>query len=153
MIRLAPALASAAILALCLPAQAGKYTCTFSVNGKAPKAGSPCQIDTAAAAGQTCQVKFTEAGSAVATCGASQIDGNLDGLLCAFTTAAPKAADFLKDTIEPSIVNVVTSLHKKDGFAAGAVSIAGPTAANVSVGYAPKKGSQLAAICSPTAAP
>ena len=155
MMRVAAALASAIVLALSVPAQAGKYTCTFSLNGKEPNpAPAPCKIDTADAGKQVCQYKFGASTKVVATCGASQIDPNLDGLLCAFTSTAPNSSDFLKDTIEPSISNVVASLHKKAGFAAGAVNIADPTAANVSVGYTTKKGApQLAAVCSPTPAP
>jgi hypothetical protein len=145
------------VAGLSLPAQAGKYTCTFTENGKAPtvspKAATaePCKIDTADPKSQTCQQKFA---GVVATCGAASIDANLDGLLCAFTGGTPNAVDFLKDTIEPSIVNTIATLHKKEGFAAGAVNIAGPTLANVSIGYAVKKGApQLAAVCSPTAVP
>ena len=152
MIRAVASLASIVVLGMTVSAQAGKYTCNFSVNGKAPaQASAPCKIDTADSNSQTCQYKFAKM---VATCGAAQIDPNLDGLLCAFTSNAPSTADFLKDTVEPSIANIVGSLHKKAGFTAGAVNVAAPTSANVSVGYATRRGApQLAAICSPTAAP
>jgi hypothetical protein len=151
--RVATLIASMAVLGLCGPAHAGQYTCTFSLNGKEAGA-APCKIDTANKSSQTCQYKYAAPAKMVATCGASQIDANLDGLLCAFTSTTPNAADFLKDTVEPSISNTVASLHKKAGFAAGAVNIAAPTAANVSMGFSERKGApQLAAVCSPTAAP
>ena len=155
MIRAVASIASIIVLGMTVSAQAGKYTCNFSMSGKTPTpAPAPCKIDTANSSSQTCQHKFAAPANVVATCGAAQIDPNLDGLLCAFTSTAPSTADFLNDTVEPSIANIVASLHKKAGFTAGAVNVAAPTAANVSVGYATKKGApQLAAICSPTAAP
>jgi hypothetical protein len=105
--------AAAIIATLSLPAQAAKYTCTFTQNGS--QIGSPCNIDPMTTT-TSCQQSL--GGNLLGLCAAGKSeDDKQEALLCVFGVPAT-IAEAAKGLEAQSSMAAVGALAQKPGFAA-----------------------------------
>jgi hypothetical protein len=106
--------AAAIVAALSFPAQAAKYTCSFTQANQ--PVGSPCVIDPTTTT-TSCQRNYSS-GNLVGLCAAGKTDDDKsEALLCVIGVPA-SVAEVSKSLIEQSSADALKTLAEKPGFAA-----------------------------------